>query len=106
VLFLHGGGQNRYSWGETAQTLTSNGFYPITVDLKGHGESEYSGFFSFSVWSYFEILYILRWRFLEINGFRVMPQGQDLHYYDYMATFAVFGIFGIFYLWRNRHIYD
>lgn len=42
VLFLHGGGQNRYSWGETAQAVASNGFQAITVDLRGHGESDYA----------------------------------------------------------------
>lgn len=43
VLFLHGGGQTRHSWGETAQEVGSQGpFRAITVDLRGHGESDYA----------------------------------------------------------------
>ncbi len=42
VMFLHGGGQNRSSWGEAARVIASEGFYAITVDLRGHGESDYA----------------------------------------------------------------
>ncbi len=39
VLLLHGGGQTRQSWGNTAATLSAAGFYAVTADLRGHGES-------------------------------------------------------------------
>ncbi|HZX55458.1 MAG TPA: alpha/beta hydrolase [Ilumatobacteraceae bacterium] len=39
VLLLHGGGQTRRSWGGTAETLSAAGFYAVTADLRGHGES-------------------------------------------------------------------
>jgi pimeloyl-ACP methyl ester carboxylesterase len=39
VLLLHGGGQTRHSWGTTAETLSSAGFYAVNADLRGHGES-------------------------------------------------------------------
>ncbi|MEY2401982.1 MAG: hypothetical protein QOJ08_2093 [Ilumatobacteraceae bacterium] len=39
VLLLHGGGQTRHSWGNTAQALGSAGFYAVNADLRGHGES-------------------------------------------------------------------
>ena len=39
VLLLHGGGQTRHSWGNTAQVLGNAGFYAVTADLRGHGES-------------------------------------------------------------------
>lgn len=42
VLLLHGGGQNRYSWGEAARIIALNGFYTIAIDLRGHGESDYA----------------------------------------------------------------
>ncbi len=42
VLLLHGGGQNRYSWGETARVIASKGFQAIALDLRGHGESDYA----------------------------------------------------------------
>ncbi len=42
VLLLHGGGQTRHSWGATARTLARNGWYALTVDLRGHGDSGWS----------------------------------------------------------------
>src|SRR4051795_10074421 len=36
---LHGGGQTRHSWGGTAEPLGAAGFYAVTADLRGHGES-------------------------------------------------------------------
>jgi len=42
VLLLHGGGQTRHSWGTTAQALASAGWLAYTVDLRGHGDSEWA----------------------------------------------------------------
>ncbi len=42
VLFLHGGGQTRGAWGAAPGKLAARGWYAITVDLRGHGESEWS----------------------------------------------------------------
>lgn len=42
VVFLHGGGQTRHSWGSSARDLGSSGWYALTVDLRGHGESGWS----------------------------------------------------------------
>lgn len=42
VLLLHGGGQTRYAWGSTASTLAAAGFHAVTIDMRGHGESEWS----------------------------------------------------------------
>jgi pimeloyl-ACP methyl ester carboxylesterase len=39
VLLMHGGGQTRHSWGNTAQALGTAGFYAVNTDLRGHGES-------------------------------------------------------------------
>jgi non-heme chloroperoxidase len=41
VLLLHGGGQTRQSWGGTAERLAESGRYAITLDMRGHGESEW-----------------------------------------------------------------
>lgn len=41
VLFLHGGGQTRHAWGNTAECLARAGWYAVTVDQRGHGESEW-----------------------------------------------------------------
>jgi pimeloyl-ACP methyl ester carboxylesterase len=42
VLLLHGGGQTRHAWGHTAIVLAERGFRSYTVDLRGHGESDWS----------------------------------------------------------------
>lgn len=42
VLLLHGGGQTRYSWGDTAQRLAEAGWYAVALDARGHGDSEWS----------------------------------------------------------------
>ena len=42
VLLLHGGGQTRHSWGGTANVLADDRWRAITMDLRGHGESEWS----------------------------------------------------------------
>ncbi|WP_420148229.1 alpha/beta fold hydrolase [Spirosoma sp.] len=42
VLLLHGGGQTRHSWGDTAQLLADAGWYAIALDARGHGDSDWS----------------------------------------------------------------
>ncbi|TDO17863.1 MULTISPECIES: alpha/beta fold hydrolase [Mycobacteriaceae] len=42
VVFLHGGGQTRRSWGRAAAAVAARGWQAITVDLRGHGESDWS----------------------------------------------------------------
>lgn len=42
VLFLHGGGQTRHSWGGTAKAMAAAGRYAITLDMRGHGESDWT----------------------------------------------------------------
>jgi pimeloyl-ACP methyl ester carboxylesterase len=40
VLLLHGGGQTRHSWHETAMALMLAGYRAYAVDQRGHGESD------------------------------------------------------------------
>lgn len=40
VLMLHGGGQNRFSWKNTGQLLADRGHRVISVDTRGHGDSD------------------------------------------------------------------
>jgi pimeloyl-ACP methyl ester carboxylesterase len=42
VVFLHGGGQTRRAWGRAAAAVAGGGWQAITVDLRGHGESDWS----------------------------------------------------------------
>lgn len=39
VIFMHGGGQTRASWGDAARTLVHSGYYVMSLDLRGHGDS-------------------------------------------------------------------
>lgn len=50
VLFLHGGGQTRHAWGTTADVVAEGGWTSITLDMRGHGESEWAknGDYSFT----------------------------------------------------------
>lgn len=42
VVLLHGGGQTRHSWRHTAEQLGTSGWYAVSVDLRGHGDSDWS----------------------------------------------------------------
>ena len=42
VVFLHGGGQTRHSWGGTAARVAEKGWQALTLDARGHGESAWS----------------------------------------------------------------
>ncbi len=41
VVLLHGGGQTRRAWGGTARTLIEAGYHVVSLDLRGHGESDW-----------------------------------------------------------------
>ncbi|MDJ1159402.1 alpha/beta hydrolase [Chelatococcus sp. SYSU_G07232] len=41
ALLLHGGGQTRHAWAETAERLAAAGWTAIALDQRGHGESEW-----------------------------------------------------------------
>jgi pimeloyl-ACP methyl ester carboxylesterase len=42
VVLLHGGGQTRHSWRHTTAQLGASGWYAVSIDLRGHGESDWS----------------------------------------------------------------
>ena len=42
ILLLHGGGQTRHSWNATAEKITQVDGCAITMDLRGHGDSDWS----------------------------------------------------------------
>ncbi|MCR9134963.1 MAG: alpha/beta hydrolase [Alphaproteobacteria bacterium] len=41
VVFFHGGGQTRQAWNASARAVQDAGWTGMTVDLRGHGESDW-----------------------------------------------------------------
>jgi non-heme chloroperoxidase len=52
VLLMHGGGQTRHAWGTTARALAASGWRAVSLDLRGHGDSEWAlnGDYSFTAY--------------------------------------------------------
>jgi pimeloyl-ACP methyl ester carboxylesterase len=42
VLLIHGGGQTRHSWHTTASRLGATGWYAVSMDQRGHGDSDWA----------------------------------------------------------------
>src|SRR3954468_16930915 len=42
VVFFHGGGQTRHAWGTTLDVLAEEGWRAYSVDLRGHGNSDWA----------------------------------------------------------------
>lgn len=42
VILLHGGGQTRHSWRGTMTALMASGYYVVSYDARGHGESDWA----------------------------------------------------------------
>ncbi len=42
VVLLHGGGQTRHSWATTLSSLSARGWRVYSVDLRGHGDSDWA----------------------------------------------------------------
>jgi pimeloyl-ACP methyl ester carboxylesterase len=53
VLLMHGGGQTRHAWGGTASALAASGWKAVSLDLRGHGDSEWAlnGDYSFTAFA-------------------------------------------------------
>ncbi|MEL0082588.1 MAG: alpha/beta hydrolase [Gammaproteobacteria bacterium] len=41
VILLHGGGQTRHSWRNAGRELARSGWYVLSMDQRGHGESDW-----------------------------------------------------------------
>jgi pimeloyl-ACP methyl ester carboxylesterase len=42
VVLMHGGGQTRFSWSATGARLAAAGWRVLSLDLRGHGESDWA----------------------------------------------------------------
>ena len=52
LILLHGGGQTRGSWGTLANLLAERGYDVFSLDLRGHGDSEWASDKDYSLSSY------------------------------------------------------
>jgi len=50
VMLLHGGGQTRHAWGNTAREIARSGYTAYAIDQRGHGDSSWvaSGAYGFA----------------------------------------------------------
>ncbi|OXR46945.1 2-(acetamidomethylene)succinate hydrolase [Nocardia cerradoensis] len=56
VVLLHGGGQTRSAWGDAATALTTAGYLVLSLDLRGHGDSDWAADGNYSMDAYAEDL--------------------------------------------------
>ncbi|MDB5581370.1 MAG: alpha/beta hydrolase [Bradyrhizobium sp.] len=42
IIFMHGGGQSRFSWLKAARAVAEHGYHALTLDLRGHGDSDWA----------------------------------------------------------------
>ena len=42
ILFAHGGGQSRTAWRGAARAAADAGYYAVSLDLRGHGDSDWA----------------------------------------------------------------
>ena len=42
VVFNHGAGQTRHSWKGSAESLAAEGYYCVSLDARGHGDSDWA----------------------------------------------------------------
>jgi pimeloyl-ACP methyl ester carboxylesterase len=42
VVLMHGGGQTRNAWADAAAALIDSGFHVVSLDLRGHGASDWA----------------------------------------------------------------
>jgi len=42
VILMHGGGQTRHSWHRTTERLVADGYHVVSLDTRGHGDSDWS----------------------------------------------------------------
>ncbi|MGH8446905.1 MAG: alpha/beta fold hydrolase [Solimonas sp.] len=40
IVLMHGGGQTRHSWGRAMRELVGAGYHVVSLDMRGHGDSD------------------------------------------------------------------
>lgn len=68
VVLAHGGGQTRHSWGGTAAVLAERGHRVVSIDLRGHGDSDWAPDGDYAMGAYCDdALAVARWIGTPVN---------------------------------------
>ena len=78
VVLVHGGGQTRHSWRGTAQHLAASGWTAVTVDQRGHGDSDWIDDGDYSFRSFADDLTAVADQIVERYGARPVGIGASL----------------------------
>ncbi len=78
ALLSHGGGQTRHSWGNTAKELAANGWTSITIDQRGHGDSDWVSEGQYGFDAFAEDLQHVAKQITEIFGIAPVSIGASL----------------------------
>jgi len=54
LVLLHGGGQTRHSWSRTSERMAEAGWSVVTIDARGHGDSDWDPAGDYSLDAYVE----------------------------------------------------
>ncbi len=78
VLLAHGGGQTRHSWGGTARALARQGITAVTMDQRGHGDSDWIKTSDYSFHDFADDMRVVAQQLRQICGFKPAIVGASL----------------------------
>jgi pimeloyl-ACP methyl ester carboxylesterase len=78
VLLAHGGGQTRHAWRGTADRLADRGWCAITIDQRGHGESDWIEDGAYEFEHYAEDIAVVADEIAVLTGRRPVAIGASL----------------------------
>ncbi|MGB5214977.1 MAG: alpha/beta hydrolase [Anderseniella sp.] len=78
VLLAHGGGQTRHSWGGTARALAARGITAVTMDQRGHGDSDWVESSAYDFYSFAGDMACAATQIKDQTGFRPAIVGASL----------------------------
>ncbi|MEM9470710.1 MAG: alpha/beta fold hydrolase [Pseudomonadota bacterium] len=78
VLLAHGGGQTRHSWGGTARALAAQGITAVTMDQRGHGDSDWVESSAYDFHAFAGDMACAARQLQEMTGFRPAIVGASL----------------------------
>ncbi len=78
VLLLHGAGQTRHSWRNAGRSLAQAGWYAITIDTRGHGNSHWPDNGDYSIDTLMADISVVSSRLSQSSGEKPVLVGASL----------------------------